>query len=233
LKLPVLVMHHVKWDRPGDNPTELGLTIHPVQFRQEVRYLAIHRFHTVSAARVVSVLTGSGSLPSRPVVLTFDDGYADMFTNVYPVLRARHMTATFFVCPGLIGKRRYLTWKQVAVMARHGMDIEAHTMTHPDLTTVPAAQQWREIRGSREVLRSRLHVGASVFAYPYGAYNASVLENVRRAGYRGAFTTRQGWHLLRGTRYQLPRVYVDRDDSLAQFAARLNGNLAIVSQDST
>lgn len=233
LRLPVLVMHHVKWDRPGDDAIELGLTIHPSQFRQEVRYLASHRYRTVSAAGVAGVLVRGGKLPSHSVALTFDDGYADMYTNVYPVLRSHHMTATFFVCPGLIGKPRYMTWKQVQTMVSHGMDIEAHTMTHPDLTRVSAAQAWGEINGSRQALRSRVHVPARVFAYPYGTSNATVLGDVRKAGYWIAFTTQQGWVLKSGSRFLLPRVYIDRDDSLAQFAARLTDNLAVVSQDPT
>lgn len=233
IRLPVLVMHHVKWDKPGDDATELGLTIHPTQFRQELAYLASHRYHTISAARVASMLTHGGRLPKQPVVLTFDDGYADMYRTVYPALRSRHMTATFLICPGLLGKPRYLTWQQVQVMARHGMDIEAHSLTHPDLTAIPPAQARNEIAGSRTQLRRRLHISVSVFAYPYGAFNASILGDVRRAGYLAAFTTQEGWQLTRGSRFALPRVYIDRDDTITQFAARLTGNLSVVDQDPT
>lgn len=233
IRLPVLVMHHVKWDKPGDDATELGLTIHPTQLRRELTYLASHGYHTISAARVARVLVRGGRLPSRPVVLTFDDGYADAYQTVYPVLRARRMTATFFVCPGLLGKPRYMTWSQVRVMARHGMDIEAHTLTHPDLTAVPAGQARVEIAGSRTSLRRRLHIPVTVFAYPYGAFNPAILRDVQQAGYAAAFTTQQGWRLTRGSRYLLPRVYVDRDDSLRQFAARLSGNVQVVEQDPT
>lgn len=233
LRLPVLVMHHVKWDRPSDDATELGLTIHPTQLRAELQYLAAHGYHTVSAARVAGALAGPGKLPSRPVVLSFDDGYADMYRNVYPMLRRSHMTATFFICPGLLGKPRYMTWPQVATMASHGMDIEPHTATHPDLTLVPPAQAWGEIQGSRQMLRNRLHIAATVFAYPYGSFNAVVLRDVSKAGYTAAFTTQEGWTLSFGARYLLPRVYIDRDDTPAQFAARLTGNLSVVSQDPT
>lgn len=233
LRVPVLVLHHVKWDRPGDDATERGLTIHPTQLRQELGYLSRHRYTTVSAARVAAVLSGRGSLPPRSVVLTFDDGYADAFRTVYPALRSHHMTATFFVCPGLLGKRRYMTWRQVREMAGHGMDIEAHTLTHPDLAVVPRAQAWNEIRGSRVALEEHLRRRVAIFAYPYGAFNAGVLADVRKAGYAAAFTTEQGWTLKRSQRLVLPRVYVDRDDSIAQFAARLTGNLAVVSRDPT
>lgn len=231
LRLPVLVLHHVKWDKPGDDAIELGLTIHPTQLRQELDYLQARGYHTVSAARVALTLISRGRLPAHPVVLTFDDGYQDAYRTVYPALRSRRMTGTFFVCPDLVGKPRYMTWRQVSEMSSHGMDIEAHTMTHPDLTSVPAAQQWAEIQGSRLALQSRLHVPVRVFAYPYGRFNAEVLNEVRRAGYVAAFTTQQGWLLQTSSRWTLPRTYVDRDDSLAQFAARLTGNLGVIDRD--
>jgi peptidoglycan/xylan/chitin deacetylase (PgdA/CDA1 family) len=113
------------------------------------------------------------------------------------------------------------------------MDIEAHTLTHPDLTVVPPAQAWNEIRGSRSALQRHLGRRVDIFAYPYGSFNARVLADVRRAGYAAAFTTEQGWILKQSQRFLLPRVYVDRDDSIAQFAGRLTGNLAVVSRDPT
>jgi peptidoglycan/xylan/chitin deacetylase (PgdA/CDA1 family) len=154
-----------------------------------------------------------------------------MWPQVYHVLRTRHMTGTFFVAPGLLSTPRYMTWTQVWEMQRHGMDIEAHTMTHPDLTLVPAAQAWGEISGSRQVLRQRLHAAPTVFAYPYGSYNARILADVRRAGYLGAFTTHQGWWQDAAQAFTLPRVYVDRDDSLADFAGRLVANPRALAKD--
>jgi peptidoglycan/xylan/chitin deacetylase (PgdA/CDA1 family) len=231
--VPVLIHHHVKWDRPGDDAIERGLTIPPTQFKGEVLYLRSHGYHTVSAAALVSFLRGGPSLPAKPVVLTFDDGYRDMASNVYPLLRRYHMTATFFVVPGLLGQPRYLTWSQVMTMRRGGMDIEPHSMSHPDLTVVPPAQAWGEVSDSRRVLAERLHVPARVFAYPYGSYNAAILNDVRKAGYWGAFTTLQGWWQQSSELLTLPRVYVDRDDTLPIFAGRLVADPHVLAQDPT
>src|SRR5947209_2756890 len=166
--VPVFIYHHVKHLKPNEDAIERGLTILPAQFLTQMRKLLAAGFHTVTAARLIGSLRAGASLPTRPVVLTFDDGYADVFTNVYPVLLRLRLTATFFIVPGFLGRSRYLTWNQVLTMARHGMDIEAHTLTHPDLTTLSEAAIWREIWGSRHTLQQRLHRPVRVLAYPYG-----------------------------------------------------------------
>lgn len=217
-------MHHVKADKPTDDAMERGLTIPPPIFAADIHYLVSHGYHSVSARRLVSYLRRGGKLPPHPVVLTFDDGYADAYTNIYPVLRRNHLTATFFICPGLLGRPRYLTWKQVQDMSRHGMDIEAHSMTHPDLTAVPAAQTWGEIYQSRAILQSRLHRPVDIFAYPYGSFNALVVQDVQKAGYWAAFTTREGWWQQADQLMSLPRVYVTRTDTIRELAQILIGH---------
>jgi peptidoglycan/xylan/chitin deacetylase (PgdA/CDA1 family) len=233
LFVPILIYHHVKWLKPSDNAIERGLTISPVQLKTELDYLARNGYHPVSAARVVDYLRSGLSLPSKPVVLTFDDGYRDVFQTTYPLLRRYHATATFFIVPGFLDAPRYVTWWQVEEMSASGMDIEAHTMTHPDLTLVGSAQLWSEVSQSHLELERRLHRSVRIFAYPYGDYNPRVLAAVRRAGYLAAFTTHQGWWQERSNLLTLPRVYVDRDDTIPIFAGRLRADAQILAEDPT
>lgn len=229
--VPVLIFHHVKWLKSSDNAIERGLTVLPNQFDAELRYLARAHYHTVTAAQLVRFLRFGGRLPSRPVVLSFDDGYTDMWLFAYSMLRRHHMVATFFIVPGFLDKLRYLSWSQVRGMAAHSMDIEAHTMTHPDLTIVPQAQMRGEVSQSRRELERRLHRSVQAFAYPYGSYNSAVLAAVSKAGYWGAFTTHQGWWARRSQLFTLPRVYVDLDDTLTIFAGRLRADAQTLAQD--
>lgn len=214
LAVPVLVYHHVKWLKRSDNATERGLTILPSQFMAQLRYLRRNGYHTVSALQVVQALRGRRTLPRRPVVLTFDDGYRDVYAGVFRRLQALHMTATFFLAPGLLGGARYLTWAQAKSMARAGMDIEAHSMTHPDLTRVPPRQQRIEVQRSRAVLQSRLQRPVRIFAYPYGSTNRAVQRLVKTAGYWGAFTTRVSWAESSSNLFTLPRVYANHDTTV-------------------
>jgi peptidoglycan/xylan/chitin deacetylase (PgdA/CDA1 family) len=222
MHVPVLVYHHVKWLKASDDAIERGLTILPTQFAAHLTYLQTHGYHTVTAARLVASLRGKGRLPSHSVVLTFDDGYRDVYANVYRVLRRRHMTATFFICPGFLNSVRYLTWRQVEDMSRHGMDIEAHTMSHPDLRIVRAAQARGEILQSRQILQTRLHRSVRVFAYPYGAYNPAILSDVSRAGYLAAFTTHVGWVETSTHMLTLPRVYANHNNIVPVIPALYN-----------
>jgi len=221
---PVLTYHHVKWDKPTDDAIELGLTIPPTQFIRELDYLRRSRYHTISAVDIARRLRFDRPLPVKRVVLTFDDGYRDTYWHVYKPLRKHHMRATFFIVPGFLGTPRYLTWRQVKEMSRHGMDIEAHTMTHPDLTILKTPKLKWEIGASRQELQRRLHRSIRVFCYPYGRYNGHVVAEVAHQDYWAAFTTRAGWWDRRGEIFTLPRLYVNRDVTLQTFAIRLTGS---------
>ncbi|MGH2442931.1 MAG: polysaccharide deacetylase family protein [Chloroflexota bacterium] len=231
--MPVLIFHHVKLLKPSDDAIERGLTILPREFRAEIAYLRSHRYHAISAAQLVHHLRSGGALPAKPVVLTFDDGYTDIYSDVYPVLRRNHMIATFFIVPGFLNTPRYLTWKQVRTMSRHRMDIEAHSMTHPVLTNLNASGIWQQVWGSRHVLQQHLHRSVRVFAYPYGNYDSRVLAALRAAGFYGAFTTLEGWSPSTPNLLHLPRVYVDLDDTIPIFAGRLRDDPKVLAQDPT
>jgi len=230
---PVLIYHHVKLLKPTDDAIERGLTVLPAQFDAQLDYLQTHRYSTVTATALTAHLLKAAKLPPNPVVLTFDDGYTDVYADVYRQLRRRHMVATFFIVPGFLNTPRYLTWRQVTDMAQHGMDIEAHSMTHPDLTTLRPEAVRQEVARSRQVLAAHLHRPIEVFAYPYGAYNAAVLRAVSRAGFQAAFTTHQGWVARSDQLLTLPRVYIDIDDTPAVFAGRLRADPAVLAHDPT
>ncbi|MGH2448957.1 MAG: polysaccharide deacetylase family protein [Chloroflexota bacterium] len=231
--VPVLIYHHIKWLKPSDDAIERGLTVLPSEFHAELRYLKLHRYHPITILRAVAALTDGEKLPSKPVAITFDDGYSDMYSYALPMLRHFHFQASFFIIAGLVGKPRYLTWKQIVVMSRRGMDMEAHTMTHPDLTLVPAKQARWELSQSRRLIQQHTHRPVRIMAYPYGSYNPAILRAVHRAGYIAAFTTKQGWWLHRGTLLTEPRVYIDLDDTVPIFAGRLAANPSVLAEDPT
>jgi peptidoglycan/xylan/chitin deacetylase (PgdA/CDA1 family) len=118
-------------------------------------------------------------------------------------------------------------------MADHGMDIEAHTMTHPDLTRISSASVRWQLTESRRRLQVRLHRAVRLFAYPYGAYSPAVVSAVARAGYQGAFTTQEGWVASSAHPLLEPRVYVDDDDTIRIFAGRMRADPQIIAQDPT
>lgn len=223
VRVPVLLYHHIKTLKPSDNVIERGLTVLPSQFAAELAFLQRNGYHTVTAAQLTDALFGRTRLPSKPVVLTFDDGYSDVYANAFPALQRLHMRATLFVVGYFPGQPRYMTWTQIEDMASHGMDIEAHSLTHPDLTTLKWAEMWKQVIGSRQAIEQKLHRPVKVFAYPYGAYNAAVIWAVWRAGFQTAFTTRDGYLMSRAQARLLPRVHVNLSDSIPMFSSLLTG----------
>lgn len=122
------------------------------------------------------------------VSLTFDDGYANQYTNAGPILASHGMQGTFFVSTGFLGSSGYMTWSQVSSLAAAGNEIGGHTLDHPDLTTLTGAQARQEICADRNALFQH-GLGATDFAYPDGAFNPGVESIAQECGYNSARTT--------------------------------------------
>jgi peptidoglycan/xylan/chitin deacetylase (PgdA/CDA1 family) len=189
-------------------------------FAAEVAWLAAHGYHAVTLRRVYDYWHGAAALPRRPVVLSFDDGYRSDYTNALPVLRARHW-------PGVLNlkvKNLEQTWglspKQVRAMLAARWELDAHTITHPDLTTVNDEQLEHEVAGSRRILQRMFGVPVDFFCYPSGRYDDHVVAAVRAAGYRGASTTRYGL-AMRSEAFTLRRVRINGSDGIGAFAAKI------------
>jgi peptidoglycan/xylan/chitin deacetylase (PgdA/CDA1 family) len=196
------------------------LYVKPADFRGQVAWLAAHGYHAVTLRRVYDYWRGKRALPRKPVVLTFDDGYHSDFTVALPTLRARRW-------PGVLNlevRNLQPVWGtrpgMVRALIAAGWEIDAHTLTHPDLTTVDPAELRRQVAGSRAAIRRLFHQPVDFFCYPSGRYDAAVVAAVRDAGFLGATTETEG--LARpDSLYTLDRVRVDGSDGVSGFAAKL------------
>ncbi len=160
------------------------IALAPPLLERLLRRLHHARWHCLSLLDAASYLREKRPLPARAFVLTFDDGYASVYEHAFPLIQELGMTATVFVAPGLpgggqaapqppsIGGRAMLRWEQIQEMQRHGVDIGAHTLTHPELTRLDGAAQRHEIEHSQELLQQRLGTPVRTFAYPFGQYDA-------------------------------------------------------------
>ena len=100
----------------------ISLAIEPEDFDWQMKYLVEHGYHTISPDELYDFLAGTGRLPDRPVLITFDDGYVDNYTTAYPILKKYNLKATIFVVTGFLGKRKgYLTWDQMREMEKNGI----------------------------------------------------------------------------------------------------------------
>ncbi len=210
--VPILMYHALAVPPVGAPYPELY--VRPADFAAQIRWLAAHKYQAVTLDRVLAYWRGRTTLPLLPVVLTFDDGYSSDYTVAMPVLRAQGWAGVLNLQVGNLVPLR------VRMLIRSGWEVDAHTFTHPDLTTVGAAQLRQEVGGSRRAIRRLYGVPVNTFCYPAGRYDAGVIEAVRAAGYEAATTTRPG--LARpAAPYELARVRIDGSDGVRGFVRKL------------
>ncbi len=214
----VIVLNYHKVDNMN-----ISLSVAPSDFEKQIAYLAQNGFHTVTPHELYMAFTDGAALPTNPVLITFDDGYADNYTKAYPILKKYGMKATIFVITSLMGKPGYLTWGQAAEMEAAGLvSIESHTVTHGSLTGLTDDQIRYELTEAKHDIEQRLGKEVEFLAYPTGAYNLHIARLVKEAGYKGAFTVRYGNMDSATNLYAIERVPIFRTpDTFASFLERL------------
>jgi peptidoglycan/xylan/chitin deacetylase (PgdA/CDA1 family) len=189
-------------------------------FASHLAALRAAGYHAVTLQRVWDAWTGRYALPSKPIVISFDDGYLSQYTHAKPALRRMGWPGVLNLKVGNIGPGG-LTKHMVRAMIAAGWEVDAHTITHPDLTKVGAAQLQQEVGGSRAILRRDFHVPVAFFCYPAGRFDATAEAAVRRAGFLAATTTQPGLAAPGGDDFALPRIRVNGGETAAELMATL------------
>ena len=217
--VPILYYHYIRTIAPTpQNLLSFDLSIPPGLFARQMALLHVEGAHTITLATLMQALRGRTRLPSHPVVLTFDDGYADFATAAEPVLQKYGFVATAFVVSGFVNRPRYMTAAQVRQMDADGMVIGAHTVHHVDLASIPPAAARTEIDNSLAALEVLLGHPVLDFAYPYGGFSAAVEQLVQQAGFRDAVTTVGGVVQSLTGCFAFHRTDIGGAPSLADFA---------------
>jgi peptidoglycan/xylan/chitin deacetylase (PgdA/CDA1 family) len=221
--VPILYYHYIRINPNPRDHVGFGLSTPPAAFRAQMQYLADHGFHVLSLHQAVVAIQNHSGLPSRSVVLTFDDGYADSFSTAVPILQSHGFTATTFVITGRMGWGGYLTPSQIVATDSMGFTIGAHTVDHVALAAqVPARASW-EIKQSKLTLETLLGHPVRDFAYPYGSFNLYDMAQAKSLGFETAVSTLSGtWHSA-GQLFELSRVRIGGGLPLASFANLVGG----------
>ncbi len=202
--VPILMYHVIGRTRPG-TPLKL-LWVSPEDFKRHVAALKRAGYNAVTMRQVWLAWHHGRKLPRKPIVFSFDDGYRGQVTYALPMLQRFGWAGVLNLT--LENLRDTGGTRAVQRMMRAGWEVASHTLTHPDLTTLGAADLRRELAGSRSRLRRLFKVPVSFFCYPGGKHNDAVIAAVRAAGYKAATTVQPGWSSP-ATPYTLPRVRVD------------------------
>jgi len=191
LKVPILVFHKV-----GAIPPESQFPrnyVRPEQFDALLASLRDAGYESIGFDQYVAHRRGEATLPRKPIILTFDDGYRSNAEIAVPIMRRHGFTATIFVVPGRLGEtnawdaeerqERLLTGAEIRALRAEGFMFGSHTMTHSRLTAVPPDRALRELRESREALESLLGESVRVVCYPWAQHDAGVRRMALDAGY--------------------------------------------------
>lgn len=189
----------------------------------QMKYLKDNGYHPITMQELHDYVTKGAPLPEKPVCITFDDGYEDNYTIVYPLMKKYGFPWTFFVITGQVGQANRVTWDQLKEMAdSQAVTISNHTVTHPKLHNLPREEAKAEIEGAQKALKDNLGIDNHWMAYPYGDYDEEVDKIAKAAGIDIALTTDSGRVHVGSYPYELKRVWIGNEVSRSQFAERLS-----------
>ncbi|MEU5208469.1 polysaccharide deacetylase family protein [Streptomyces sp. NPDC020742] len=218
--VPVFLYHSVNTDPP---PWIAPFTVTPRVFAEQLDRIADAGLTLVPLRRLVAAIRGGPELPARSAVLTFDDGFADFYWTVAPLLTERALPATLYITTGavhppgggpdgsLLPPAAMLSWRQIATLDALGFEIGGHTVTHPQLDTLPAQRVWHEIVDSKRRLEDALSHPVYSFAYPHGYSSPAVRRTAREAGWTSACSVGNAFGSADGDPMRIARLMVRSD----------------------
>ena len=199
--VPILVYHELGNPPPG--APFPGLYVSDSDFAAEMAWLYANGYQAVTLDEVMSAWYHGGTLPRKPIVITFDNGYPPQITEAPDVMSR-------YGWPGVLNEitENHLDPEQIRSVLRIGWEVDSHSLTHPDLTELDSSELWAQVYGSREYLRKTFHIPVDSFCYPSSDYNAAVIAAVEKAGYTNAVTENAGY-ATSAEPYVLPRFEIE------------------------
>lgn len=220
-----ILAYHGIADEP-DNPFTVSVT----DFRDQIAHLKAN-CRVISLDQVADGGRGGDGPAEDRVVLTFDDGYRNFFTNAFPILQAAGLPATCFVIAGQLDgcDSRFLREPELAEMLESGLiTVASHGYSHRSMAELPAEERRLEAERSKQVLEQRLGVPIRFFCYPYGTFNdfdGGCEQVLRDAGYELAVTSINGVNTVDRPHFRFRRTKIEGSDNLVTFSRLLRGGL--------
>jgi peptidoglycan/xylan/chitin deacetylase (PgdA/CDA1 family) len=218
----------------GEPPEEArlrGLYVRTGAFARQMWLLKMLGYKGLSMSEAMPYLRGEKS--GRVVAITFDDGYLDTLEQALPVLNTFGFTATCYVVSGGMGgfnewdsaelnvHKKLMSAEQAKAWQAAGMEVGAHSRTHPRLTKCTDEELQAELAGSRADLEALTGASVTQFCYPYGDLDTRVADAVRKAGYSAATTTQRGRACPGDNPMLLRRILVSGSSMLYLFLIKL------------
>jgi len=214
--VPIILYHWI-----AVSPINSQYYVPPEKFEEELKLLHDWGYTTITTELLIKSITEGADLPPRPIVITFDDGHLDNYTNAFPIMKKYGFTGTLYIVANYLGADQYMNADQIKEMAAAGWEVGSHSISHLDVTALEPYRQRHEVVDSRTELENALGVPILTIAYPFGLSNPGVIDYAHFAGYIGGmslgFTHDQGLTNL----YTLQRRDIKGSYDVKQFAAFL------------
>lgn len=241
IPIPILNYHSIS---PGGTSRFFRFTLPLETFAQHMKLISDEGYTPLTVENFARSVRISSPLPDKPVILTFDDGFADFYESAFSILKEFRFPATLFVVTSNIegtcewlkpegeDNRRMLSWSQLNEIQKAGIECGGHSSTHVHLDTVNQDIARQEITQSKDILEQKL--GSPVFsmAYPYGHYTRIVRQMVIEAGYSAACAVRNLMSHTNDNLFSLARITVNCETDVARLRELLTGKgLALASEN--
>jgi peptidoglycan/xylan/chitin deacetylase (PgdA/CDA1 family) len=234
-RVPILTYHSVSDNLFGRTHAFYQINTSPSIFVRQMRWLQQNGYQTMDLKEMLVALE-AGQDVSKKIVITFDDGYQDFYSDAFPVLKQCGFNATIFLAtdriknaPHRLEGVDYLTWREVRELHSEGIRFGSHTVTHPDLRSLGPDQIDYELAYSKDTIEQKLGTPVESFAYPFDfpeedrgftRYLMDVLEN---QGFDNGVSTIIGRAHLGNNRFFLPRLPINSWDDAWLLRAKLQG----------
>jgi peptidoglycan/xylan/chitin deacetylase (PgdA/CDA1 family) len=236
-KIPILMYHSIADDMGHKFKS---FVVSRSLFAEQMEYLHGHNYTALTVTQLArGCLSHDYVLPERPIVITFDDGFADFFTNALPILQRFGFTATLYITTAFVngtskwlerdgeGMRPMLTWSQIKALHSVGIECGGHSHTHPQLDVLPLSKMYQEVAMSKKILEDCVQAEIASFAYPFGYYTTAVKQAVQDVGYSSACAVKFALSSDKSDLFALSRLKVSSDTNVKVFHGLLNGQTSI------
>lgn len=183
--IPVLLYHDIQTEFEPDRAV---ITVTPEGFEDHIVTLLNNGYTPVSFEDVYNASVGKFTMPEKPIVITFDDGYLTNYTYGFPIIKKHNVKTTIFIVTETVGKdtgNPHFTWEQAKIMQKSGLvSIQSHTNGHEDMLTLDNYDVIRELRLSRYLAEKNLGTKCSILAFPFGSCDDVIVSAAYKAGYK-------------------------------------------------
>jgi peptidoglycan/xylan/chitin deacetylase (PgdA/CDA1 family) len=189
-QIPVLCYHHLRDYRPGESSSTRVYIVPVEHFIDQIKMLADSGYHSITPAQYYAYLTTGAILPSRPIMISFDDTHEAQFTVGASELDTFHFKGVFFIMTVSIGRPGYMSKEEIKSLSDRGHVIAAHTWDHHNVKKYGPADFDVQLANPKHKLEQIIGKPVEYFAYPFGEWNEAIIPELKKTGYKAAFQLR-------------------------------------------